>query len=94
MAELEDQGHERIVAAAVHAYGATWSLPRPARHGDVLFAIDQAGLCALAHGPDSEGFLTSEGRFVGRLEAADIAVKAGQTDAPKWPPRLFSEDLW
>ena len=85
---------ERIVAAAVHAYGATWSLPRPARHHNVLWAIDNAGLCAMTPGPDAQGFLTSDGRFVGRKEAADLAVAAGQTDAPKWPPDLYSEDLW
>lgn len=69
---------ERIVAAAVHAYGATWSLPRPARHHNVLWAIDGAGLDATAPGPEAQGFLTSEGRFVGRREAAKMAVDAGQ----------------
>lgn len=85
---------ERIVAAAVHAYGATWSLPRPARHHNVLWAIDKAGLSAIEPGPEAQGFLTSEGRFVGRREAAGIAIAAGQIITTKWPPDLYSEDLW
>ena len=44
--------------------------------------------------PDDQGFLTSEGAFVGRRDAARIAVAAGQVAAPKWGPDLFSEDLW
>ncbi len=85
---------EKIVAAAVHAYGATWSLPRPARHHNVLRAIDEAGLDAIAPGPSAQGFLTSEGRFVDRQTAVQLAIKAGQIEKPKWPPDLFSEDLW
>ena len=85
---------ETIVAAAVHAYGATWSLPRPARHHNVLFAIDGAGLCAMKPGPDAQGFLTSDGRFVGRTEGAEIAVEVGQIKNLRWPPLLYSEDLW
>jgi len=85
---------ERIVAAAVHAYGATWSLPRPARHHDVLWAIDATGLSAIVPGPDAQGFLTSDGRFVGREEGAAIAIAAGQIAGLKWPPYLYSEDLW
>lgn len=85
---------ERVVAAAVSAYGATWSLPRPNRHHNVLWAIDKAGLCAMSPGPEAQGFLTSDGRFVDRTEGAEIALKAGQTDALRWPPYLYSEDLW
>ncbi len=85
---------ETIVAAAVHAYGATWSLPRPARHHHVLRAIHDAGLCAIKPGPDAQGFLTSEGRFVGRIAAAAMAVDAGQIAEPSSPPKLYSGDLW
>lgn len=87
---------ERIVAAAVHAYGATWSLPRPHRHHHILWAIDKAGLCAMTPGPDAQGFLTSDGRFVGREEAANIAVAAGQITRDQMVSKrdIFSEDLW
>jgi hypothetical protein len=39
-----------------------------------------------------QGFMTSEGRFVERPEAAKIAVSAGQI--PGEPSILFSEDFW
>jgi len=32
--------------------------------------------------------------FVDRVTAAGIAVEAGQVEAPRWGPELFSEDLW
>lgn len=91
---MSDDGPERIVAAAVKAYGATWSLPRPARHHHILDVIDRAGLDAIAPGPDAQGFLTSEGRFIGRRGAAAIALDAKQIAKLMSPPELFSEDLW
>lgn len=86
---------ERIVAAAVY-HGATISLPPPARHGQVLHAIvvtldlPSPPIC-------NQGFLTSEGRYVGRVEAKLIARHAGQIireSAGPGHPELFSEDLW
>ena len=29
-----------------------------------------------------------------QVEGAEIALKSGQIDALKWPPCLYSEDLW
>jgi hypothetical protein len=84
----------KIVAAAVHAYGATWSLPRPNRHHHILWAIDAAGLCAISPGPDAQGFLDSDGQFVGREQALIIALEAGQIIKPTTSLKLFSEDLW
>jgi len=51
-------------------------------------------------GGDAEGFVTSDGRFVGRVEARQIALKAGQGDLPDNNDEifsydeLFSEQLW
>ena len=87
----------RIIAAAVSFKGVTLSMPPPARHYhivntlcDTLGAPEDARYAA----PDDQGFLTDEGRFVGRLEAMDIAREAGQLK--KQPPckALFTEDLW
>lgn len=39
-----------------------------------------------------QGFLTSDNRFVSRIEAAKIAYDCGQTEIQL--PSLFSEDLW
>lgn len=41
-----------------------------------------------------QGFLLNNGRFAMRKAAAALAVRNGQIDAPKWPPNLYSEDLW
>lgn len=81
---------EMIVAAAIQSRGLTLSLPRPAGHGEVM-ALSVEGNCRA----DVQGFLTSEGRFVSRVEAMKIAHRARQTFREK--PRsheLFSEDLW
>ncbi len=40
-----------------------------------------------------DGFVTEEGRFVNRLDAADIAIKSGQIKKLDHPPELYSEDL-
>lgn len=41
-----------------------------------------------------QGFLTEEGEFVDRLRGAEMALSNGQVPALRWPPELFSEDLW
>lgn len=86
---------ETIVAAAVRRGGITFSMPAPARHHSVLHAIDATvgGDFAVWAGHD-QGFLTSTGRYVDRWDAAEIAVAARQIEAPRWPPCLYSEDLW
>ena len=84
---------ERIVAAAMQIDGLTISLPRPAGHGEVMaLATDAINYTPAA---EIQGFVTSEGRFVTRVEAMKIAHRAGQEFREK--PRshqLFSEDLW
>ncbi|RUV69696.1 MAG: hypothetical protein EOR26_05215 [Mesorhizobium sp.] len=83
---------ERIVAVAVRFKGLTVTLPAPARHGDVLHPLHDFTGCVL--GGEDQGFLTSTGRFVDRKHAVDIARAAGQIETPRWPPDLYSEDLW
>lgn len=43
---------------------------------------------------DVEGFLTSTGRFVGREEAQDVALAAGQIRALQRRPLLSSDIDW
>ncbi|MDR2146421.1 MAG: hypothetical protein LBE91_08190 [Tannerella sp.] len=47
-------------------------------------------------GKETQGFLTSKGRFVNRIEAYTIAVNAGQIKDYNSNPysKLFSEDLY
>jgi hypothetical protein len=41
-----------------------------------------------------QGFVTDAGVFVTRTEAAKIAIECGQIKGLKWPPLLYSEDLY
>lgn len=87
---------ERIIAAAVQIEGVTISLPRPARHGQVHHCLETMGIPAHLEATATQGFLTSEGRFVNRVQAKQIAHMAQQfLPGPKSHQRdLFSEDLW
>lgn len=82
----------RIVSAAIYAGGVIISLPRPARHAHVLASA--SGM--LGPFQETQGFLTSEGRFVDRVEARFIAYRAGQNPGKSGGDsmELFSEDLW
>jgi len=83
---------ERIIAAAIRQYGLTITLPAPARHHHLLNPLAQeTGVLVY---PGDQGFLTDTGRFVERREAAAIALEAGQIASLKYPPELYSEDLW
>jgi hypothetical protein len=89
---------ERIAAAAIFM-GATISLPPPARHHTILATMDLVmGLNAIQNGaPTCQGFITSTGRYVNRVEAYYIANAAGQIihkSGNKGEPTLYSEDMW
>lgn len=88
---------ETIVGAALKFDKLTISGPR--RHADLFREVGSRFGKYWLHemsDPECQGFLTSEGRFVGRTEAAEIALRAGQvqTQTLIQPPHLFSEDLW
>lgn len=66
------------------------SMPRPARHGDIVQRMPKEWW-------GTQGFLTSTGRFVSRKEAWVIAEAAGQIlrcTSTSGPGTLYSEDLW
>lgn len=92
-----------IAAAALRFRGVVWTLPRPARHCHILHALN----AVLGWNPETQsydplpdeerieqGFVTDSGMFVQRETAGLMAVAAGQITALRWPPELFSEDLW
>lgn len=86
---------ERIVAAAVKRDGIIYTMPPPARHHTIMQAVDKNhGQHHLPFLPDEQGFLTSTGRFMGRIGAAAMAKDNGQITATKWGQELYSEDLW
>lgn len=84
-----------IVAAAIRKGDKVYTLPPPARHHDIisLIATETEERPAVKH-PDVQGFVTDDGTFVDRKRAIRIAIEAGQITRPKWPPNLYSEDLW
>lgn len=77
--------HRRIVGVAYRfpesAGGTVWSAPAPARH--------------CCPGGTTQGFVLSDGTFVDRFEALEIARSNGQLKRKTGPEdMLFSEDLW
>jgi hypothetical protein len=87
---------EKIARAAVKYGDEVWSVEIPGRHHTIMHMyVRMRGRMDLTVEERAEqGFLTTTGRFVGRFEAARIAVESGQIEKPNWPPRLYSEDLW
>lgn len=97
--------NEIIETAAIQfPHGGVITYPRPHRHPDIMLSeayefarkieIDTTGnMEGLI-----EGFLTSQGRFVDRSEAYDLAKAAGQIiyrdDVTPTPGALYTEDLW
>jgi hypothetical protein len=88
-----------IVAAAILVLGSkteeavVWTVTAPGRHNDVIHKyVETTGIRPIPHARSTQGFLTSDGRFVTRQEAAKIAALAGQT-ADRFEA-LYSEDLW
>lgn len=85
---------ERIVAAAVVQGRVTVSMPAPARHSDIINYLARVGVTRKVR-QHEQGFLTSTGRFVHRIEAKQIAVAAEQLlQRASHHDQLFSEDVW
>ena len=86
-----------IVAAALRnpADGEIITLPKPARHIDLLRAsgtIDWHGTTKWRAWLWDQGFIDADGEFRDRATAARIAHECGQVDNPL--RSLHSEDLW
>ena len=87
----------KAVAAAVRTEdGLIHFMPPPHRHHHTVHAMhraDDSGMrLIVARG--EQGFVMSDGTFAGREEAGKAAIEAGQIKALRWPPKLYSEDLW
>ena len=72
------------------ADGLIHAMPKPARHHNVLHKLHYVYPKATVE----QGFISSDGEYLNRVDAARIAIAAGQTKQLNWPPNLFSEDLW
>ena len=99
---------ERIVCAAIWyvemgtVVKIDTALPKNCKTGVVFCGLRHCNclhtMCSITGkkdfdmGKSIQGFLTTENRFVDRLEAGKIAFDAGQISAPT--SRLYSEDLY
>lgn len=80
----------KIVAAATMYQGVVHFMPAPHRHHHILHKMSFPASLEC-----EQGFLTSEGKFVDRVEAKRIAIATGQEMLRQSYSRdLFSEDLW
>jgi hypothetical protein len=86
---------EKIVSVAIKYKGEIYVQPRPCRHHHVIHAIGEKNGIDF-NGSDMQGFLTTTGQFVDRVEGLKIALAANQVLDPSniRAGRLFSEDLW
>lgn len=82
-----------IVAVAMRDGALILTQPIPARHHTLIHAAYDMGI-RKKFTSDDQGFLDNYGQFVGRREAGEIAVSSGQIKALRWPPFLYSEDLF
>lgn len=80
----------RITAAAIVQDGQMFTGRR--HHEIISMIVRHMGIRPVT---GKQGFVTNEGRFVDRKEAARIALEAGQVKELKsGSGELFSEDLW
>lgn len=80
-----------IVAAAVISEDKKlYSLPRPARHADVLLDMIAKQVAPIG----KKGFLLSDGSFADRRQALVVAKRSGQYCGDDVSPELISEDVW
>jgi len=83
---------EQIASAAVRdKRGRVHRLPPPAHHKHILAWMRQEGH---GHRDAVKGFWTTEERFVGREQAARIALRNGQAQRLRFAPDLHSGDMW
>lgn len=81
---------------AIRFNGTIYSLPKPNRHHHVIWHIVEiTGAKTVNASGDDQGFLDSNGKYLTRKEALDIAFESGQirTDRPIYN-ELYSENLW
>lgn len=95
LCEMLDARDLKVAAAAIKVGDLVFSLPRPARHHNILRHMHEIGVKGGPSWIAGQGFLLSDGRWVSREEAFEVAKGAGQlNDRVSFRPKLFSEDVW
>ena len=90
-----------ITAAAIRraSDGQVFSLPKPARHSDVMrecgrIEVDGRKVCSLRGDDNVQGFVDEAGTFYNRKQARAHAWRCGQHTGELIGSVLTSEDLW
>ena len=85
-----------IAAAVMTDDGVIHFMPPPNRHHHTVHALHRgsSGGEGLVVARGEQGFVMSDGTFASRHQAGIFAREAGQIAELKWPPLLYSEDLW
>lgn len=92
-AELVASGVTIVAVAIRHENGSVATMPKPNRHGDVIHAMVSNGHSKPVKG--EQGFLLSNGEFVGRKFALRLARENGQLLLNRGlRSELYSEDIW
>jgi len=79
-------------AAIITKEGKVYTSPKPARHFNILQAMNKKGYPTTKV---QRGFLTSEGKYVNRRQARVIAERANQLLPDNFGLReLYTEDVW
>lgn len=88
----------RVVSAALRVGGTIFSVPQPARHHNIISALNCLRVPMDVTQGAEQGFLLSNGKFATRRQAFRVAALAGQELLRKpgsySGPELYSEDLW
>jgi hypothetical protein len=86
---------ETIVMVAIKFGDLITAAQKPERHHHIFYRMS---IGDVPFGSETQGFITSTGRFVDREEARTIAISANQNNLVERRPihsrELFSEDLW
>lgn len=92
MVGIMTEGLTVVAAGILGRDDKVWTLPPPARHHHIIKFMAESGEPIPING--EQGFVLNDGRFVMRKAGARVAIAAGQIKALKWPPNLYSEDIW
>lgn len=84
---------EKIILSAIklNDKSVVVELQPDSRHDNIIHYLAKSGFSTPIKG--GQGFLTSRGRFVDRVEAKRVAIQSGQITESEFP-QLYSEDLW
>ncbi len=65
------------------------------RHADLIKDMVFSGACSFVPSKNEVlGFVLEDNSFLTRSEATEYALATKQIEKLRWPPEVYSEDLW